>query len=46
MDLDVNAHKHLCSALGILERQSTARRSTEEVQGKENSHISVAEEED
>lgn len=42
----VNVHKYLCSDLGILERQSAERGSSEEVQGKENGHISVAEEED
>lgn len=36
----------MCSDLGILERQSAERRGSEEVQGKENCDISVAEEED
>lgn len=39
-------NKCLYFDLGILERQSTTRGGTEEVQGKENGHISVAEEED
>lgn len=38
-------HKTI-SDLGILERQSTARGGAEEVQGKENGHISVVEKED
>lgn len=44
--LYVNAHKCLCFDLGILERQSAERGSSEKVQGKENGYISVAEEED